>query len=414
MPETRIRIVAEGGSQAKTEIDQAAGGLDRLGGSGGQAAGVLGQLGSAGGIVGAALGGAGMVAGVMAGKYALDQFAQSADTAYAAMSKLGGAAGANVNATYGPGGARMAAWQGVGYGVAGQEAVQARAGLLGTLGAGDRTEAANVEALRIGRLLGPGAAGQAAGAIGGFMAGNRGMSATGAGNLYWAAMQGLGGEGVGLLPQITSAGESAGFDIGESTAMADMLSKSGGSPALAIQAMRGLANDSPEVRSLKRRLGITKGMSAEQQLRRIKAGNLSGAQERTLFGAGVKGLSGLMENLDKFGAMASGYNAAAGGTTDLVGEYERTVASGDIMGQQVIEQRRFEALKEFAKTGKSLAPGQMASLVKDPGAAGDIIGAALLGDLKQDPKAYFGGVGAREARDTAAAIAKDDLQRQGK
>jgi hypothetical protein len=409
MPETVIRIRSEGGSQAKTEIDTAAGSLDKLGSSGGQAAALLGQLGGAGGVVAAALGGAGLAAGVMAGKYALDQFAQSAETAYQAMNKLGGPGGAAINATYGPGGARAAAYQGVSYGVSGEESVRTRAQILGTLGAGDRTEAATIEALRIGRLLGPGQAAQSSQAIGGFMAGNRAMSAGGAGNLYWKAI--TGGIDAGSLPMIASAAGELEFGTGESMALVELLDKQDINPAAAVDIMRNLRGKSPESRALLKRAGVTSEMGLEERIRRT--GALSSRQREQLYGRSLKAMGAVNENLGEFAGLAGEYDAAAGGSTDLVGDYERNVLAKDAMGQQVIGQRVYEAVKEYSKTGKSLAPGQLASMM-NPSTAGDIIGAALAGEFKQDPNAYFGGVGAREARDTAAAVAKDDLQRQGK
>jgi hypothetical protein len=413
MPETVIRIRAEGGSQAKTEVDQAAGGLDRLGASGGQAGQVLGQLGAAGQIVGTALGGAGMVAGVMAGKYALDQISQSAETAFQAMQKLGGVSGANVLAAYGAGAPRMAALQGAQYGVGSQEAIQARGQLLGTLGAGARTEGANVEALRIGRLVGPGGAAGAANVIGGFMAGNRDISAVGAGNLYWSALRGMGAEGAAALPQIVGAGGEFGFGTGESMALTELLTRQGGSPMMAVEMLRNLGGSSPETEGILGAAGVTQGMGLGERLRRVQRANLDVGQRRTLFGRGIRGMGGVMANLGEFEGLAGQYGAAAAGGEDLLRGQERLAASDETASQEMNE-RRFRALKEYAKTGKSLAPGQLAGLITSPGESGDII--ASRRELGQDPALFFQGVEdavARGAERGSGGAAKEQTRLEG-
>lgn len=389
MPETVIRIRSEGGGQAKNDVDQAAGSLDKLGSSGGQAAQVLGQLGIGGQIVATALGGGGMVAAVMAGKYALDQWAQSAETAFQAMQKIGGGAGgANLLSTYGAGATRMAALQGVGYGVGGAESVQARAQLLGTLGAGARTEEANVQALRIGRVLGPGGAAGAANVMGGFMAGNRDISAQGAGNLYWAALRGMGAEGAAALPQIVGAGGEFGFGTGESMALTELLTRQGGSPMMAIEVLRNLGGSSPETEGILGQAGVTQGMGLGERLKRIQGANLGTSDRRALFGRGIRGMGGVMANLGEFEGLAGQYGAAAAGTSDLLGGYEKTWGQ-DVLSQEEFKERKRRAEIELGKTQTSLAPAREARDFFSPREAWEADTARIEG---RDAGMFFQGV----------------------
>jgi hypothetical protein len=180
-----------------------------------------------------------------------------------------------------------------------------------------------------------------------------------------------------------------GFGQGEGIALAELLSRQGGSPMMAVEIMRNLGGATPETQGILRGAGVTPGMGLGQTLSQLKKANLSGEQRRALYGRGIRGMGGVTANLGEFESLAGEYGAAAGGQIDLVSGYER-VWGKDELAQQEFTERQRKAEIEMGQTYQNVGLGRG---LKDFFHPIDTYNADTARIEGRDAAGFFGGVG---------------------
>jgi len=306
MAETVIKLRAEGGGQAKGEVDQTAASVERLGTVGDMARAGLSQVaGPLGGIVAAA----GPVAAVAAAVGLVVKGLQEAiDKALEAERKVqvvyGTQTATIVAQRFGPEAPEKFVAQALaaGVGISHNEALAAAAGTVGLKSASQAQAVYNSYLnLRRSGMVDPGYVGSMAGLV------EQGMTPTQAEGVTARTMAlGMGTGSLGGRGGVLGAAKFANVETSEALALNQIVGDVGGGPMQASALLRSLRDD-PKVRAHLKRKGL-ENAGLEEQLR-----GLADLRKENIPGA-VQGIwSGIQENLGDFGDLASKWAGVMGG-----------------------------------------------------------------------------------------------------